>query len=107
MKRINNVGLKAWLQEQNEKRDTLEGLLANYNEGRSMSFYCVAAALMPIDLMRQALNEAQTMLANNNVDDLDIKTKAKILKSVIRNLASKSGIDLKLRKKPKKGSEQK
>ena len=100
IERIKKVGLKIWLEEQNKRRATLENLLADWNEGRSMSFYCIATALMPTDLIRDAVNKAKEKVASNK-SDCDIKTKAKILRSVVQDLASKSDIDLKLRRKPK------
>lgn len=100
--RIREVGLKVWLKEQRERRLVLEGMLANYNDGRSMSFYCVATALMPIGMIKKAVDKLQNMLVKNQVDDSDIKAKAKALRSIIQDIASKSGIDLKLRKQSRK-----
>jgi hypothetical protein len=92
---IKKIGLEAWLEGQRERRLLVEELLANYNEGRSMSFYCLACALMPIDLLNEALAEIKGMPI-----DADVKAKAKALRSIIQELASKSGIELKLRRKP-------
>jgi len=94
--RIKSIGLEAWLEEQGERRLLVEELLTHYNEGRSMSFYCLACTLMPITLVKEAL----TGIKARPLDDSAIKTKAKTLKSIIQELASKSGIELKLRKKP-------
>ena len=99
--RIKEVGLEIWLEEQKRRQLILENLLTNYNEGRSKSFYCTATALMPVSLIEKAISEAKEIMANNRVNDLDIKSKARILKSIIQVLASKSDIDLKLRKRPK------
>jgi hypothetical protein len=101
IERIQKAGLKTFLQEQYQKRILLEELLANYNDGRSRSFYCIAVALMPPALLKEAVGKAKAMAAHNKVNDSDIKAKAKILKSFIQDSASKSNIDLKLRKKPK------
>jgi len=79
----------------------LENLLTNYNEGRSKSFYCTATALMPVSLIGKAISEATEIMTNNRINESDIKSKARILKSIVQDLASKSDIDLKLRKKPK------
>jgi len=76
----------------------LENLLDNYNDGRSMSFYCRVAALMPPKLINKAVDEILTIYRG---DDSDLKAKAKALRATIEDLASKSGIDLKLRKRPK------
>jgi len=99
--RIKEVGLEIWLGEQKERQLILENLLAEYNEGRSKSFYCTATALMPVSLIEKAINEAREIIANNQINESDIKSKARLLKSTIQDLASKSDIDLKLRKRPK------
>ena len=101
LNRIREAGLETYLEEQRERRLLAEHLLANYNEGRSMSFYCVACALMPPDLICQAISEMETMLASKQVDDSNLKAKAKAMRSSIQGLASQAGIDLKLRKKLK------
>ena len=95
--RIREVGLETYLKEQRERRLLVEHLLAHYNEGRSMSFYCAACALMPPDLIRQAIGEMTGMLASKQVDGSD--PKAKTMKSLVQGLASKADIDLKLRRK--------
>jgi hypothetical protein len=101
IKRIKKVGLKKWLQEQTNRRAILENLLFYYNEGRSRNLYCTAVALMPADLIKEAANKAKKLMAKNKVADPALKTKAKILRTAIENLASRSKIDLKLRKKQK------
>ncbi len=45
-----------------ERRAGLEKLLANYNEGRSKSLYCRVAALMPVDMIREAINKAEEII---------------------------------------------
>ncbi len=99
--RIREVGLETYLGERKERRLLVEHLLANYNEGRSMSFFCAASALMPPDLIRQAIAERERMLTSNQVNGSDLKAKAKAMRSSIQELASQAGVELKLRKKPK------
>jgi hypothetical protein len=103
--RIREVGLEIYLEEQRERLRLVEQLLADYNEGRSMSFYCRACALMPPDLIRQAIGEMEGMQPrlgrrpSPNKDSSNLKAKAKAMRAAIQNLASQAGIDLKLRKK--------
>jgi hypothetical protein len=97
LERIKKVGLEPWLEEQRERRLMVEELLTNYNEGRSMSFYCLACTLMPIDLISEASAEIRTM----PVDDSDVEARAKALRLIIQELASKSDIELRSRRKPK------
>jgi hypothetical protein len=70
--RTREVGLEAYLEEQGERRLLLEHLLDHYNEGRSMSFYCAACALMPPGLIRQAIGEMEEMLADKQIDGSDL-----------------------------------
>ena len=69
--------METYLGEQRERRLLVKHLLANYNEGRSMGFHCAACALMPPDLIRQAIGEMETMLASKEVDGSDLKAEAK------------------------------
>jgi hypothetical protein len=103
--RIREVGLEAYLEEQRERLLLVEQLLADYNEGRSMTFYCAACALMPPDLVRQAMGELERMQPrlgrrpSPNKDGSDLKAKAEAMRTAIQDLASQAGINLKLRKK--------
>jgi hypothetical protein len=101
LERIRTVGLETWLREQGERRALLESLLANYNDGRSRSFYCLAATLMPTGVLMEAVSKAGEAMAAGNVADSDLKAKAKFLRAAIEDFASRSNISLKLRKKPK------
>ena len=78
---------------------TAAELLDKYNDGRSMSFYCSACIVMPISLINQAIDEMKQKLSDNHIDSSDVKAKAKAMRAIILELASKSGIDLKLRNK--------
>ena len=92
---ISEVGEENWLGDQKERQILLEDLLQNYNEGRLMSLYCKVCARMPIDLIHEAMEEAIRRITGEKADPSDIKSKARIFKSVIENLASGSNIDLK------------
>ena len=94
LRQIKRAGLDSCLREQVQRQALLENLLQDYNEGRSMSFYCRACARMPIDLIDKAIEQAKQELTRERVDQSDIKTKAKTLKATIRDLASKANVDL-------------
>jgi len=91
---INKVGLQDWLNEQRERQALVEELLESYNEGRSMSFYCRACARMEIGLINNAIQETKKKLLSENVDELDIKSKARILKAIIEDVALDANVDL-------------
>ena len=80
------------------EQQTLENMLDNYNEGKSCSFFCIAAALMPPNSIAKAVEEAEKTMAAEMVRASDIKAKAKIVRSAIQDSATKASIDLRLRK---------
>jgi len=91
--------MEDWLEKQRKRRLLVEELLDNYNEDRSMSFYCLATMLMPPELINEAVNKLKKRLASNQLNSLDIKAKAKALREIIQSLAQEHGIELRLSKK--------
>jgi hypothetical protein len=91
---IKESGLESWLREQKERQELLEELLQNYNEGRSMNLYCKACARMPVDLIKTAIEEANAKLACDKAAMSDMKSRARILKLVIKDSAVKADIKL-------------
>jgi hypothetical protein len=91
---ITETGLENWLQEQRERQRSVEKLLRNYNEGRSISFCCKACARMSIELINGAIKETEKKLAGEKIDASDVKSKARILKAKISDLALKNNINM-------------
>lgn len=76
-------------------------MLQNFNDGKSKSFYCIATTLLPIRDLETSLKKAEQKIKAEKIKSDDLKTKSKILKGFLNNFATKEGIELKLRKKPK------
>jgi hypothetical protein len=91
---IKEFGLENWLNKQKERQALVEELLHNYNEGRSMSFFCKACARIPINLIYDAVKESNKKIVIDVIDKSDIKAKAKILKSAIKGKAVKYNINM-------------
>jgi len=94
LRQIKDVGLETWLKEQRERQALLEKLLQNFNEGRSMNFYCKVCARMPVAVINKAIEEAIEKLACEKVDKSDMKSKTRVVKAVIKDLALKVNINL-------------
>ena len=77
-----------------EKQEFLRYLIANYDEGRSRSFYCLSCQLVPLDSLKEVLADVEVSLTGT----ADIREKAKTVRVAISDLADKLGISLKLRK---------
>ncbi|MBN1559037.1 DUF3795 domain-containing protein [candidate division KSB1 bacterium] len=93
LRQINKVGLASWTREQEKRQALLERLLEEYNEGRSMSLFCKVCARMPIDLINRAREETAAALAREK-DKSDLKAKARLFKTVIKDIAAAANIDL-------------
>lgn len=98
LERIRDVGLETYLGEAQERHQLAEELIAQFNEGRSMSFYCAACALLPPTVIRQALTEVRAAIAQGLVDGATPKARAKAMHMTLEELARVAAIDLKLRK---------
>jgi hypothetical protein len=59
-----------------------------------MSFYCKVCARMPIEIVNGAKKEAKEKLAREKKEMSDIKYKAKILKTIVKDTAIRAGINL-------------
>lgn len=96
--RIRAVGLDTYLREARQRRLLVEELLEGYNDGRSMSFYCLACALMPPEVIRQAIDEIKDALSRALLQGENPKARAKAMRATIQELADCAQMDLKLRK---------
>ena len=91
---IREHGLEEFVRLELKKQEFLEYLLANYDEGRSKSFYCASLQLMPLDRLKEALKTAEAGVT----EDTNIKDRAGVLRVAISKMAESLKIDLKLRK---------
>ncbi|MGB3458876.1 MAG: DUF3795 domain-containing protein [Halobacteriota archaeon] len=94
LEKIKELGLEKWLEEQRQRQALFEGLLQNYNEGRSMSFYCKTCTRMSIELINEAIKEAKKRFTSEKVDKSDIKSKAKNLNSIIKDICLSSNVNM-------------
>ena len=81
---IAEIGLDAFLKQQAERIAFLETALEQHDNGRNKGYFCNAAALLPIEDLKNALS-----LAGNGDN----------LRDTLKNLADTRGIALTLRKK--------
>ena len=94
LRQIKEFGIENWLNEQKERQALVVELLSNYNEGRSMSFFCKACARMPINLIHDSVKESNKKIVIDEINKSDKKAKARILKSIIKEKATKYNINM-------------
>ena len=63
-----------------------------------MSFYCVAAALLSPERLRQALQKVDGTVSQGRVNKEDLKARARAMRSTLQEYATQDGISLALRK---------
>jgi len=88
LEKIQRIGEEAYNAEQAEKRQILDRLLAEYNDGRKKTLFCLAVNLLPLEDLR-------TVFADGDLQ-LPVQDRAKLME---KRLKEKSSIDLKLRRK--------
>ena len=96
---IKKDGLDHFIIQQQKRIEILKEMLENFNEGRSKSFYCLATALLSIEDLEKALAESNKQINDEKIDLKDLKTKSKILRGRLSNLAEEKSVELKLRRK--------
>ena len=90
---IQKYGLEKFEQEQKTREKLLKDILAEFNEGRSKTLYCIAATIFGIEELESILREARAKSKG-----LDVKAKSEIMHSILNEIAEDKNYFLKLRK---------
>ena len=88
LEKVQRIGVEAYTAEQVEKRQILDRLLSEYNDGRKKTLFCLAVNLLP-------LKDLRTVFADDDLE-LPVQDRAKLME---KRLKEKSSIELKLRRK--------
>ncbi|ORC36190.1 hypothetical protein B4O97_06260 [Marispirochaeta aestuarii] len=86
--------LSEYLDDLKEKQMILEKLIADFNDGRMKSFYCLAVNLLPLKELKSIVGDVE----NAGRKLREKKEKARTAKEVFLKSASSRGIALELRK---------
>ncbi len=96
MERARDIGISRYTEELMKKREILNILLSEFNDGRRKSFYCLATGLLPLHVLEKVMSGISSDPCLTGLADL--KDKAKHVTSMLMDAAAASGIELKLRK---------
>lgn len=88
------VGMENYRIQLDEKIKLLEYLLAQYNDGRKKSFYCVAVNLLELTDIQDVLQQIE----NTPIKQAPAKEKAAAVADLLREKAAARNISLQLRK---------
>jgi len=87
---IKEHGIEKFVGQQKKRIKLLETMIANFDDGRSRSFYCKSAALLDLTTLENSLDQAIKKIKTDNIQPNDTKTKAKILKGILSEIAPTS-----------------
>ena len=96
LERVQNIGIKQYNLEQQEKIQILSHLLANYNDGRRKNFFCVAVNLLELSELQEAMKQIQQ---NDELSVLSVKEQCSYIVDILQKIADRRNIKLKLVKK--------
>ncbi len=91
---IKKHGMARLVEQQRRRIRLLESMLAGYDDGRSRSFYCRAAALLEPRSMEGALRKAEREMNASGFPSQDAKARARLLRALINERASGEGVEL-------------
>jgi hypothetical protein len=78
---VRENGVEAFKEQQVKRESILKRLLDEYNEGRSKSYYCIAATVMSVEKLEHALRVAEKSTSG------DIKKKAAAMRAILDGIA--------------------
>jgi hypothetical protein len=90
---VQQSGIAKLRRLQQKKEKLLREMLQHFNEGRSKSYYCLAATVLEIEEVKDALTKAKRQSAS-----LGIRDKSAVLHSMLDGIATQKSYLLKLRK---------
>jgi hypothetical protein len=90
---IRTNGVELFDSVQEKRAGLLLEMLRGFNEGRSKSYYCIAATVLELDELKNAVETAEKSSVG-----LDSKGKSRRLHAVLDAVAEKRGYSLRLRK---------
>lgn len=96
IQRASEIGIDAYNQEQQRKFEILQSLLAEFNDGRKKTFYCVAVNLLPLGQLEGIMKQITN---NPSLKALPLKDQVAKVVALFEEEASREGLVLKLRKK--------
>jgi hypothetical protein len=90
---IQKHGIEEFENQQIIRENLLKELLADFNDGRSKTYYSIAATVMEINELQENIKQAKSQSKK-----ADIKQKVKLMHSLMDSTAKRKGYVLKLRK---------
>jgi len=86
-------GIDKFVEEQQARERLLTHMLREFNEGRSNSYYCIAATILTINELKDTINKV-----DKESTGLDVEAKSKLMHRALDDIANRNDYYLKLRR---------
>ena len=96
LERLREIGEAAYNEEQHERAEILQFLLANFNDGRRKTFFCLAANLLELSELREI---TRRLADDPTIEQLTPKERTACVVRLLQKAAEQQAVELKLRKK--------
>ncbi len=97
LERAQEIGIEAYSLEQLRKREILDLLLSEFNDGRRKTFFCIAVNLLDLTDLEITMKQ---LLECTSKESFTVKQKSEKVVELLNKLASEQEVGIKLRKKP-------
>jgi hypothetical protein len=91
---VREKGIRQFMRQQERRITLLETMIEGYDDGRSRSFFCRAAALLDPKALKGSLNEAEKAVGAGGGRTSDKADRAKVLRGILAEAALSEGIEL-------------
>jgi hypothetical protein len=91
---IKEHGIVKFIEKQKKRIQLLEAMIENFDDGRARSFFCKAATLLDLIDLRNSLDNTIQKIKTDKIKQDDVKNKARILKTILNEIALKEGVEL-------------
>ncbi len=95
---IRDKGIKEFMRQQRARIGLLEAMIERYDDGRSRSFFCRAAALLEPSLVKDCLKRAGKAIAAGGAAAAGAAGRAGVLRSMLEEVAAAEGIELRVKR---------
>ena len=79
-------GIKNFIEQQKKRIKLLETMIGKFDDGRSRNFFCKAATFHDLKALKVSMEKAARVIKTEKVKQSDMRSKAKILKSIINGI---------------------
>jgi hypothetical protein len=90
---IQKNGIAEFEKQQKTRETLVRSMLSEFNDGRSKTFYCIAATILEIDELENVLEEARKKSMG-----FGLKAKSEVMHSLLNKIAENRNYSLRLRK---------